>query len=123
MSEKSKADVAPQHVSGEGHVRVRSWEEFRRLVREKKPGSIVYVLEQSGFAADKEVTILRLIMLHNKRYFIFIDTPKGDALRQTGIALRKDKNGTRYLEEEDIKAYLKAQFEGENLQFFYFWTA
>jgi hypothetical protein len=123
MAEKPKANPPPPQDSGEGHMRVRDWEEFKRLVREKKPGSIVYVLEQNGFAANKEVTVLRLIMLHDKRYYIFIDLPQRDALRQTGIALRKDKNGNRYLEEDDVRAYLKAQFEGENLQFFYFWTA
>jgi len=105
-----------------GHVRVRSWHEFKVLVAEKKPGSIVYILEQSGFAADKEVTILRLIMLHQQRYYIFIDTPKGDALRETGIPLRKDKNGTRFLDDDEVKAYLKNQFKDEKLEIYSFWT-
>ncbi len=105
-----------------GHIRVRSFQEFKRLVSEKKPGSIVYILEQSGFTADKEVTILRLIMLHQQRYYIFIDTPKGDALRETAIPLRKDKNGTRFLEDDEVKAYLKEQFKDEKLEIYSFWT-
>jgi hypothetical protein len=105
-----------------GHLRIRTWQEFKRLVAEKKPGSIVYILEQNGFAPDKEVTILRLIMLHEQRYYIFIDTPKGEALRETALPLRKDKNGTRYLDDQEVKDYLKAQFAGEKLEIYSFWT-
>lgn len=79
----------------EGHVRIRSWEEFKRQVREKKPSSIVYILEENGFSPNKELTSLRIIMLHDKRYYIFLDFPKGDKLRETGIPLHKDKNGIR----------------------------
>ena len=106
----------------QGHVRVRTWPEFKRLVAEKKPGSIVYILEQNGFTQDKEVTILRLIMLREQRYYIFIDTPKGEALRETALPLRKDKNGTRYLDDQEVKDYLKAQFAGEKLEVYSFWT-
>ena len=54
----------------EGHVRTRSWEEFKRLVSEKKPGSIVFILEQNGFSPNKELTTLKLIMLYDRRYYI-----------------------------------------------------
>lgn len=120
-----KPDTPPPKIeySESGHVRMRTWEQFKALVEQKKPGSIVYVLEQNGFAANKEITVLRLIMLHDQRYYIFIDTPKADALRETGISLRKDKNGTRFLEEDDVRAFLKQQFEGENIAFYYFWTS
>ncbi len=110
------------HEDNSGQVRVHTWQEFKRLVTEKKPGSIVYVLEQNGFTADKEVTILRLIMLHSQRYYIFIDTPKGDKLRETGIPLHKDKTGTRFLDDQEVKTYLKSQFEGEKLEIYSFWT-
>jgi hypothetical protein len=116
----AKPEIPPADNSG--HIRVRSWQEFKRLVSEKKPGSIVYILEQSGFTADKEVTILRLIMLHQQRYYIFIDTPKGDALRETAIPLRKDKNGTRFLDDDEVKAYLRDQFKDEKLEIYSFWT-
>ncbi len=106
----------------EGNMHVRTWQEFKRLVTNKKPGSIVYILEQNGFTADKEVTILRLIMLHDRRYYIYIDAPKGDKLRETGIPLQKDKRGTRFLDQEEVKRYLQAEFEGENLEIYSFWT-
>ncbi len=106
---------------GEGHVRVRSWEEFKRLVSEKKPSSIVFILEQNGFSPNKELTTLRLIMLSDQRYYIFFDFPKGEVLRETGIPLRRDKNGIPNLDEEEVKAFLKKQFT--NVEVFSFWTA
>lgn len=108
----------------DGHVRVRSWEEFKRSVSEKKPDSIVFILEQSGFSSNKELTLLRLIMLHDRRYFIFIDSPRGgeQALRGTGLPLHKDKNGIPNLDEDEVKAFLEKQFEKENVKVYSFWT-
>ncbi len=107
----------------EGHVRVRSWEEFKRIVDEKKPSSLVFILEQNGFSPNKELTTLKLIMLHDKRYFIFLDFPKGNALRETGIPLHKNRNGIPYLDEDEVKAALMKQFEEEKIDIFSFWTA
>ena len=107
----------------EGNVRVRSWEEFKRLVIEKKPVSIVFVLEQNGFSPNKELTTLRLIMLSDQRYYIFLDFPKGEALRETGIPLHRDKNGILNLDEDEVKIILKKQFEKEKIEVFSFWTA
>jgi hypothetical protein len=107
----------------EGHVRIRSWEEFKRLVIEKKPGSIVYILEQNGFSPNKELTTLRIILLHDKRYYIFLDFPKGEKLRETGIPLHKDKKGILNLDEDEVKVILKKQFEKEKLEVYSFWTA
>ncbi len=106
----------------EGQMRVRTWRDFKRLVAEKKPSSLVYILEQNGFAPDKEITILRVIMLHDRKYYIFIDSPRGEALRETGIPLHKDKRGTRFLDDAEVKAYLQAEFKGEKLDIYSFWT-
>lgn len=103
-------------------VRVKSWQEFRRLVGEKKPGSIVFILEQNGFSPNKELTSLKLIMLHDKRYYIFLDFPKGNALREIGIPFHKDKNGIPNLDEDEVKAFLEKQFEKENGKVYSFWT-
>jgi hypothetical protein len=43
----------------EGHVRVRSWEEFKRLVSEKKPGSLFFILEQNGFFSKQGTNIIK----------------------------------------------------------------
>jgi hypothetical protein len=107
----------------EGNVRLRSWEEFKHLVIEKKPGSIVFILEQNGFSPNKELTSLRIIMLHDRRYYIFLDFPKGEALRETKIPLHRDKNGIFNLDEDEVKVILEKEFEKENLKIFSFWTA
>ena len=59
-------------------------------------------------------------MLHDKRYYIFYDFPKGESLRETKIPLHKDKNGIPNLDETEVKAYLKSQFA--NLEIYSFWT-
>lgn len=109
--------------SENGHIRIRKWDEFKKLVIEKNPKSIVYILEQNGFSPKKEISILRVIMLHNKKYYIFLDFPKEDTLRETKILLSKDKSGFRFLEDEKVKEYLKGQFINQNLSIFSFWTA
>jgi len=106
----------------EGNVRIRKWEEFKRLVREKKPGSIVFILEQNGFSPNKELTTLRIIMLYDRRYYISLDFPKGETLREIGIPLHKDKNGIFNLDEDEVKVILKKQFEKEKLEVYSFWT-
>ena len=62
-------------------------------------------------------------MLHDKRYYIFLDFPKGETLRETRIPLHKDKNGIPNLDEDEVKAFLKKQFEKDKIDVFSFWTA
>ena len=112
-----------EKTMSEGHMRIRSWEEFKRLVREKKPRSIVFILEQNGFSPNKELTILRLIMLYERRYYIFLESPKGEGLRETGIPLHSDRNGILHLDEDEVKTILKEQFKEEKIDVFSFWTA
>ena len=107
----------------EGHVRVRSWEEFKRLVSEKKPKSLVFILEQNGFSPNKELTTLRIILPSDRRYYIFLDFPKGETLRETKIPLQKDKKGIPNLDEDEVKVFLEKEFESENLKVYSFWTA
>jgi hypothetical protein len=106
----------------EGHVRVRSWQEFKRLVVEKKPASIVYVLEQNGLSPNRELSTLRVIMMHERRYYIFLDFPRGDVLKETGFPLHKDKRDIPNLDEDEIKTLLQKEFANQNLQIYSFWT-
>ena len=106
----------------DGHTRIRNWEEFKRLIREKKPSSIVFILEQNGLSPNRELTTLRLIMLHDQRYYIFLDFPKGESMKQTKIPLHKDKNGIYNLDEDEVKVILQKVFEKDNLDIFSFWT-
>ena len=90
-------------------VRVNKWSEFKRLILELKPGSIVYNIEQTGISKDREFTSLRLI-IPSKNHYVYIDFPKGNALRETGIPIQRDKTGTRCIEDQDIRTFLKEQF-------------
>ncbi|MCW4045871.1 MAG: hypothetical protein NWE94_10195 [Candidatus Bathyarchaeota archaeon] len=105
----------------EGYVKIRDWEKYKLLVSEKNPGSIVFILEQNGFSPNKELTTLKIIMLHDHRYFIFFDFPKGEALKETKIPLHRDKRGIPNLDEYEVKAFLKKTFP--NLEVYSFWTA
>lgn len=106
----------------EGHVRVRSWQEFKRLVTEKKPQSIVFVLEQNALSPNKELSTLRIILMDDKRYYIFLDFPKDHFLRETGIPLRQGRDGLWNLDEDEVKTILKKEFEAEKVEVFSFWT-
>jgi hypothetical protein len=106
----------------DGHVRIRDWEKYKRLVNEKKPRSLTFILEQNGLSPNRELSTLRIIMLHDRRYYIFLDFPKGEVLREPGIPLHKDKNGILNLDEDEVKVILKKQFEKEKLDIFSFWT-
>jgi hypothetical protein len=104
-------------------VRVRKWTEFKRLVAELKPSSIVYSIDQNGMTQTKELTALRLILLARGGYYVYLDFPRGkeNVLRETGIPIHEDKNGTRSLEDDDIIRFIKREF-GENMAVFSFWT-
>jgi hypothetical protein len=79
------------------------------LVLELKPDSIVYNIEQTGISKDREFTSLRII-IPSKNYYVYVDFPKGAVLRETGIPIQRDKTGTRCIEDQDIRAFLKEQF-------------
>ncbi len=70
----------------------------------------------------KELTILRLIIFAGKGYYIFLDFSDGKKLRQTGIPISIDKRGNHYIEDEDVKSFLKAQIKIENLAITSYWT-
>jgi hypothetical protein len=105
-------------------VRVRSWQEFKRLAVELKPDAVVYSIDQNGMSATKELTCLRLILPARNGYYVYVDFPKGNVLRETGIPIHEDKKmGTRCLEDEDIIQFIRAALGRENLPVYSFWTA
>ena len=103
--------------------RARKWTDFKRLVKELKPDSIVYSIDQNAMSKTKELTALRFILLGRGGYYVYLDFPKGNenVMRETGIQILLDKNGVRYLEDEDVVRFIKQEL-GENMQVFSFWT-
>jgi hypothetical protein len=104
-------------------VRVKKWEEFKRLAMELKPDAVVYSIDQNGMSETKELTCLRLILPARNGYYVFLDFPKGNMLRETGIPIREDMKGTRCLEDKDIIQFIKGALGREDLSVFSFWTA
>jgi hypothetical protein len=100
--------------------RVKTWEEFKGLAIEKKPGSIVYIIAQSIPA--KNLTGLRLILPVEGIQYIFTDCVKGNKLRRTGIPIHSDKKGNRFIKDDDVKSFLKTQLQREDLQILSYWT-
>ena len=109
----------------QGHARVKTWEEFKSLVSERRPKSVVFILEQNGLSPNKELSNLRLILPGDRRYYIYIDrpNPKSEALRETGIPLHKDKKGVPNLDEDEVKDFLLKQFEKQRVEICSFWSA
>jgi len=102
------------------NVRVKTWEEFKGLAIRKKPKSIVYIIAQ-GIPA-RNLTGLKLILPIEETQYIFTDCAKGNKLRKTGIPVRADKKGNRFIEDADVKSFLMAQLQNEDLQIFSYWT-
>lgn len=104
-------------------VRIRKWTEFKRLVAELKPESIVYSIDQNAMSKTKELTALRLILLARGGYHVYLDFPRGkeNVMRETSIQIHEDEKGVRCLTDEDVVRFLKQEF-GEKMQVFAFWT-
>jgi len=60
---------------------------------------VVYSIDQNGLSPERNLTCLRLIMPTKEVYFIFLDFPREDGLRETGIPVGKDRNGNRGIED------------------------
>jgi len=98
----------------------KHWEEFKGLAIEKKLKSIVYIIAQSIPA--KNLTALKLILIVEGTQYIFTDCARGNKLRKTGIPIHTDKKGSRFIEDDDVKSFLKTQLQREDLQIFSYWT-
>lgn len=103
-------------------VRVRNWQEFKHLAVSLEPNSIVYIIEQNGLSPERELACLRLIMPTREIYYIFLDFPLEDKLRETGISIRKDKRGNKHLEDKDVVDFLRAQIGRKDLTVCSYWT-
>lgn len=91
-------------------------------MREKKPQSITFILEQNPLSPNRELSSLRIIMMHDHRYYLFFDFAKNNILKETGIPLHTDKKGIFNLDEDEVRAILKKEFEKDKIEVFSFWT-
>jgi len=101
--------------------RVKTWQEFKELAYNKNPKSIVYIIAQSVPARDH--TGLKLILPVECAQYIFTDTAKVDSMRRTGIPIRTNSKGNRFLTDEDVKRFLRTELQIKDLKIFSYWTA
>jgi hypothetical protein len=102
-------------------VRLRKWKEFKQLAMELKPASIVYSIDQNGMSKTKELTCLRVILPAPNAYYVYLDFPQGNMLRDTAIPIHENKYG-RFLEDTDVINFLKKELGREDLAVFSYWT-
>lgn len=103
-------------------IRVRSWQDFKSLAVRLEPESVVYNIEQNGLSPQRDLTCLRLIMPTQEAYYVFVDFPREDTLRETGIPIRKDKKENRYIDDKEVIDFLKTQLERKDLTVCSYWT-
>ena len=101
--------------------RVKTWQEFKELAYAKNPKSVVYVIAQS--IPSRNYTGLKLILPVEGAQIIFTDTAKGDSMRRTGIPIHTDNKENRFLTDEDVKRFLRAELQINGLKIFSYWTA
>ena len=102
-------------------VRLRKWKEFKQLAMKLKPASIVYSIDQDGMSKAKELACLRVILPAQNAYYVYLDFPKGNTLRDTAIPIRENKYG-RFLEDQDVINFLKKELGREDLAVFSYRT-
>lgn len=85
------------------------------MATELKLDSIVYSIDQNGMSKTKELTCLRVILSAQNAYYVYLDFPKGNALRETVIPIRENENGLRCLEDQDIIQFIKKELGRKDL--------
>jgi len=56
------------------------------------------------------------------KQYVFIDTAVGNYLRKTGIPLLKNRLGTLYIEDEDVKRFVRSETGRKDLKLHSYWT-
>ena len=101
-------------------LRVKTWEEFKKLAYEKNANSVTYIIAASVPA--KNHTGLKLMLPLQQTQYIFTDTAQGDKMRRTKIPVRTNTKGNKFLTDEDIKRFIRKELP-QHLKIFSYWTA
>lgn len=88
------------------NVRVKTWEEFKRLAIEKNPKK--HRLHYCPRHSSENLTSLKLILYVEDVQYIFTDSAKDNKLRKTEIPIHADKKGNLFIEDADVKNLLRA---------------
>jgi len=94
-------------------VHVKTWDEFKRLANIHQPSTIAYTLQRAPLSNPP--IGLRLVFASKDAQYIFLDVAEGKNMKRTKIPVTVNPTGEFYLEEEDIKIFLKREFNRTNL--------
>lgn len=121
LRQKSRLEIEGHVSKGRKRVvKVKSWEDFKRLIIDRHPDSIAYNIEQ-GVPA-RHLTGLRLIIPIEEAQYVFIDTAAGDRLRKTGILLHRDNHGNLFIRDEDVIRFVRSEAKRKDLRLHSYWT-
>lgn len=94
-------------------VHVKTWDEFKNLADIHKPNTIAYTSQRAPLSTPP--VGLRLIFASKDVQYVFLDVAEGKYLKRTRIPVTINQVGEFYLEEEDIKNFLKTELERTDL--------
>ena len=94
-------------------VHVKTWDEFKHLATVHQPSTIAYTLQRAPLSSPP--IGLRLTFGAKDVQYVFLDVAEGKSLKRTKISVKTNLVGEFYLEEEDIKNFLKAELQIANL--------
>lgn len=91
-------------VEGLGRILcIKTWDEFKKLAIALHPNSVTYFLQRAPLS--KPPVGLRLVFTSENLLYVFLDSAKGDAFRQTKIPIKRREKQS-YVIHEDIKGFI-----------------
>ncbi|MEM2910840.1 MAG: hypothetical protein QXO01_07245 [Nitrososphaerota archaeon] len=94
-------------------VRVKTWDEFKKLAISLRPKSIVYNLHRAPL--HKPPICLRFTFGSEQNQYVFLDFAVGGTLRQTKIPVVNPGKGEEYVRDEDIKQFIINELERNDI--------
>ena len=94
-------------------MRIRSWDEFKKILTSLHPSTIAYTFEKSPFS--KPPLAMRLSFGIEGIQYVFIDFAQGEALKLTHIPVHIDKGDQPYLEDKEVKSFILTQLNRTDL--------
>jgi len=94
-------------------IHVKTWDEFKHLASIHQPKTIAYTLQRAPLSNPP--IGLRLVFASKDVQYVFLDVAEGKTLKRTKIPVSTNLTGEFYLEEEDIKNFLKTELKRTNL--------
>ncbi|MGQ9461221.1 MAG: hypothetical protein ACUVRA_08355 [Candidatus Bathyarchaeaceae archaeon] len=88
-------------------ISIKPWDEFKKLATALHPNSVTYFLQRAPLS--KPPIALRIFFTSENVLYVFLDSAKGDAFRQTKIPIKQGET-QRYILHHDIKEFITKEF-------------